>query len=136
MRPVHSFGVCTPRCCAAAVDRDAHVLTAPLGPFVVRWDLRSLERIAKFDVHEDVIVSLIRVRLSCWPEEAYLTCSFGGHLRLWNDDFEPYVSSFFRPPHSAADARAAACRRCSTLTGNRAMCRATATASSSRMRMT
>lgn len=77
----HSWGVASARHVSGLpVNELPFTFDAPLGPSVVRWDLRNGERVRRTQIHSDLIVCM---RYS--PNDQYIaTASTGGEVKVWS----------------------------------------------------
>lgn len=77
----HSWGVASARHVSGLpVNELPFTFDAPLGPSVVRWDLRNGERVKRTQIHSDLIVCM---RYS--PNDQYIaTASTGGEVKVWS----------------------------------------------------
>ena len=76
-----SWGVASARHVSGlSVNYVPFTFDAPLGPSVVRWDLKRGERIMNFQAHSDLIVCM---RYS--PNNQFIaTASTGGEIKVWS----------------------------------------------------
>lgn len=68
-------------CVVARSNNTEYLLDVPLGPSIVRWDVRSKVRHLQFQAHSDIVMCM---RQS--PNRKLIaTSSYSGEVKLWNN---------------------------------------------------